>query len=336
MSVLVSDQRSPGTSGPRHLNPVTDLRAVADLIEEAFADELDQDSRQFLRELRQLSGLSPLLWMLKHLSVGFEDIINGFVWEENGEVVGNISVNRMGPVHAKWRISNVAVKPAYRNRGIGRLLVQTALDHVKGKGGTVAHLQVRDDNVPALRLYERFGFRHITAETEMVSASAPSEIPEPAFALRLRPLRPGEQYEVCRLVRAATPPGHRQLNPIHEADFETDWLQNLIDAVTTVTSGRKTYRLVAEGETGMSAYVQIVTAGWGKGAHRINLHIHPLQPKEVQQAVVHAALKMLRRHRDADTEVKLHASKHHEIEALESLGFHKRRTLVTMELHLDE
>ncbi|MDD3168499.1 MAG: ribosomal protein S18-alanine N-acetyltransferase [Eubacteriales bacterium] len=56
-------------------------------------------------------------------------------------------------------ITNVAVHPAYRRRGIGEALVSVLLAHTV-KIGILSHtLEVRASNKPAILLYTKFGFQ---------------------------------------------------------------------------------------------------------------------------------------------------------------------------------
>jgi putative acetyltransferase len=50
--------------------------------------------------------------------------------------------------------------PAYRGQGIGKRLLQACLDKAAHKGITRISLEVRADNEPAIRLYEKAGFVH--------------------------------------------------------------------------------------------------------------------------------------------------------------------------------
>lgn len=56
---------------------------------------------------------------------------------------------------------NLAVLPSFRRQGIGSFLVKQTLLEVAEKGATRIFLEVRDSNLPALRLYERFGFQPV-------------------------------------------------------------------------------------------------------------------------------------------------------------------------------
>lgn len=57
----------------------------------------------------------------------------------------------------KGMIVGVYVRPAARGTGVSRALMQTALDHARGRVELV-QIGVAQDNVPARRLYERLGF----------------------------------------------------------------------------------------------------------------------------------------------------------------------------------
>ncbi len=56
------------------------------------------------------------------------------------------------------QILSVAVDPGTRGMGVGTLLVEAALQVLRGRGVRFVKLEVRPDNAPARRLYERLGF----------------------------------------------------------------------------------------------------------------------------------------------------------------------------------
>lgn len=58
----------------------------------------------------------------------------------------------------EMHINNLAVDPAWRGRGFGRLLLRAVLDVARGEGVQRATLEVRRSNQPALRLYAGAGF----------------------------------------------------------------------------------------------------------------------------------------------------------------------------------
>jgi ribosomal protein S18 acetylase RimI-like enzyme len=56
------------------------------------------------------------------------------------------------------RIYSLAVLPADRGLGLGGALLELATERARDRGCTRLALEVREDNGPALRLYERAGF----------------------------------------------------------------------------------------------------------------------------------------------------------------------------------
>jgi [ribosomal protein S18]-alanine N-acetyltransferase len=60
-------------------------------------------------------------------------------------------------------IASIAVDPAYRGQGLGRLLMQSVMQKLAQTGADTIGLHVREDNASAIHLYQSLGF--ITLET---------------------------------------------------------------------------------------------------------------------------------------------------------------------------
>jgi len=58
-------------------------------------------------------------------------------------------------------VTNIAVHPEQRGRGVGRYLLGTLLEVYRQQGAIRASLEVRPSNDRAVRLYEGFGFRRV-------------------------------------------------------------------------------------------------------------------------------------------------------------------------------
>lgn len=58
-------------------------------------------------------------------------------------------------------IMTIATNPEYRGRGIGKRLVEAAVELLKGKSLGYLTLEVRPSNLPAIALYESLGFREV-------------------------------------------------------------------------------------------------------------------------------------------------------------------------------
>ena len=59
-------------------------------------------------------------------------------------------------------ILNLAVEPGVRRRGLGRGLLDALLAMFRAEGVGTVHLEVRESNAPAMRLYEGAGFRPVS------------------------------------------------------------------------------------------------------------------------------------------------------------------------------
>lgn len=74
--------------------------------------------------------------------------------------IGNRVVGYIGVwlVADEGHITNIAVHPSYRNRGIGRMLLLAMMDLIKRMNGRRVTLEVRVSNTVAQHLYESVGF----------------------------------------------------------------------------------------------------------------------------------------------------------------------------------
>jgi ribosomal-protein-alanine N-acetyltransferase len=64
-------------------------------------------------------------------------------------------------IAGELQIQNVATAPAFRRQGVAAALLAEVLGRNQGLGMESAWLEVRVGNSPAIRLYERFGFRTV-------------------------------------------------------------------------------------------------------------------------------------------------------------------------------
>jgi RimJ/RimL family protein N-acetyltransferase len=82
-----------------------------------------------------------------------------FVALANGEVVGWCDIQRHPfPSHSHRGTLGMGVVPEYRGRGIGARLLDQTLKQAFAAGFVRVELNVRADNLRAMRLYEKLGF----------------------------------------------------------------------------------------------------------------------------------------------------------------------------------
>ena len=91
------------------------------------------------------------------------------VAEVNGHIVGGGSaiIKEGKPYNTFNRYSFLGfmyVEPAYRGQGVNKLIIEKLMEWSYEKGLKEIRLQVYSDNLPAIRAYEKVGFKKILTE----------------------------------------------------------------------------------------------------------------------------------------------------------------------------
>jgi GNAT superfamily N-acetyltransferase len=150
----------------RPLNILRDLPGVADLVEKCFADTMDSEGRRYLQQMRHAGQDNVFMRWAANAADSVSMPLSGYVWEENGEIVGNVSLIPYREKKKKiFLIANVAVHQDYRRRGIGRSLTAAAMQHAQARHASATWLHVRNDNPGAIALYLSLGFQELARRT---------------------------------------------------------------------------------------------------------------------------------------------------------------------------
>lgn len=86
-----------------------------------------------------------------------------FVARDQDRIIGSASLNRLPRRMGHRGDFSIAVAREYWNRGVGGRLLRAAIDFARENGFEIIDLQVRNDNLAAIHLYEKHGFRKICA-----------------------------------------------------------------------------------------------------------------------------------------------------------------------------
>lgn len=232
-----ADPRQPPHGYLRPVDLQTDLAPLADLIELSFANTMDDSGRAAIREMRTMSHLGiALSWLgrLNDLALG---ISMGYVWLEDEQLVGNVSIypaNYPQEAGNTWIIANVAVHPHFQRRGIATHLMHAALNALQDKGARRAILQVDYDNTSAIELYLKLGFIQerpfCTWERHSMTA-LPARTTTALFITRRRAAEWQQEYELAQRSRNM-PGGIGWLKPLHPTFFRQNWWKQLAGLLT--------------------------------------------------------------------------------------------------------
>ncbi|RME56312.1 MAG: N-acetyltransferase [Caldilineae bacterium] len=329
MQVVTQQTTETVQRGVRPFDLRRDLRPVARLIADAFADELDEQGKAALRELRILGHMGGLIRLLTPTSNEFQDVFNGFVWIEDGRLVGNVTVQRAANGSGRWQIANVAVDPAYRGRGIARALMQTALDYIADMGGSWAVLQVREQNEIARGLYERMGFENLGGSVEMTVARRPRVALLPRLP-GLAPFSAGESNLLYDLAVSQGSPENQWWRSARRDDFYIpleqrvgEWLNQAIGRERIIRAAVRDFKSRFEAAT-------VITARKWRGVHQVRLWVRPEARERYEEPLILWALATLEAYPAWPVEVRLNTAQERARQALAALGFQTKTVLLTM------
>jgi len=119
---------------------------------------MNREDLRFVMEIEKDSFSNP--W---HLS-SFEGEIQNFdisfpyvvIHPETGKLIGYVIFWQIGK---EVQISNFAVHPDFRKRGVGSSVLGRILGIIKKRGANIVILEVRESNNSARFLYKKFGFK---------------------------------------------------------------------------------------------------------------------------------------------------------------------------------
>jgi ribosomal protein S18 acetylase RimI-like enzyme len=305
----------------RHLGPVTDL------IGQAFSGELGPAARRTLRRMRRVARWGGLgLWLagVESRALGAP----GFVWIEDGEVVGNLSLRRAA-FPGGWMIGNVAVAPPWQGRGIGRTLMEAAVDVARERGGTWIGLEVREDNAIARGLYEHMGFETVGTMVEVLRPAGRSWPTASVPPAELRRARASESRSLYQLARKGLTRPHREVLEVRRATYRAGWEATIAAFLEGV---RESWQIAQRGDEGVGG-VRVSTR-WLSRWHRVEVVVEPDRLDDLGPRLVAAAVDELAGRRPWEATALLPGPQEALEPAFAAAGFRRLRRLAQMRLSL--
>lgn len=318
--------RPEARDGPQPFDPGRHMRQVANLVATVFADELDSRGRGALREMQFVGRLSPMLGDTLSMAL-FNEYISGHVWVEGGQVVGNVTLQSMDQAGSRWRISNVAVLPSHRRRGIARALMLESLREVAQRQGNWSVLQVRADNGSAHQLYLSLGFSDVARDAVYRLPAPPLKLAEPDVPLEpLRPLTGGELLDLERASRSALA---QWASPIRAQDHQVGLGKAVGEWLGRLTGFHRVERWGAWGDKMLLGAVE-TQASMSSDFFTMRLAVRPSARGKLESALVARGLLSLAATGSSPVLIE-HDGEHTEAtEALLKAGFKAQRDLITM------
>ncbi len=316
---------------PSHIRPFSlarDLDELATLLEISFGPELAATGNRMVEEMRRLAQLGPMLYMMP----GFASAMSGYVWREGGRLVGNVTITPEGE-NGVWSMSNVAVLPEYRGRGIGGQLVDVAIAHIRRHGGRRIFLDVRHDNALAVALYQRRGFVRYDTTYEMGLPSGRWPIVVGTRSERFRTPRALDGRRLFRLAIESTPALAQCYKPLKASDYARGLGYWLCSAWRLAFRGEDVIEIVGPPKGELAAYAAI-TLQLTQGQHRLRLLVRPDERGQWEEALLGELFARLHNAPRQRIIAEISASHPEAVAALRQYGFEEQRVLDEMVLSL--
>ncbi|KXK23653.1 MAG: GCN5-related N-acetyltransferase [Chloroflexi bacterium OLB15] len=296
-------------------------------MEIAFADSMDSGGRAAIREMRALSRFGSGVNLLSGVNDLVLGIGLGYVWVEDGKLIGNVSIypsNLPSHLPRSWVIANVAVHPDFRGRGIARNLMEASLEAI-GKRGDIL-LQVEERNDIARHLYDSLDFRDegtFTIWKRPASTRKPLPSEQQIYITRRTRSEWKEEFALAQRSRAIGN-GIGWLRPMDAYYFHKPLLKALLD----VLSLRSDERLIIRSQKDRNLLASLwVERAFGSTTTQLTLLVDEDYAALYGEAMLHLACRRF----DGETLTIEHPT----FDAitsflLQKLSFQPQRTLVHM------
>lgn len=320
MTLAIGLARDGSPNHVRRFNPWQDGKAIATLLDQAFYEELRTSSSGAGEPATSRSSMASALQNMGSIEALALQRAPGFVWEEDGQLVGHASIQRNPTRSDTWVIGNVATRADMRNRGISTALVQAAIAFAAQQfGARNVALQVMDGNTPAHHVYKRCGFETLTSVTRYRNRTSQlSEAGSGKVVARRTRLRDRAHVSAC--VSATLTEQVRYSESFDDAVYRLDigwWLWN------SLNGNRDQWHRTERGALRTRANFDLAE-------HHLELFLQPEATIEEAHALVGAGLQRLNDYVSKPVAAMLPREQHVAHAALMDAGFKPTQTFVHM------
>lgn len=307
--------------------PHRDLAGLASLIERSFGPELQVTGSHIVQDLRQMAAFGPLLRATGPFAAPFA----GFVWVEEGRMVGNVSLGPERDGSRSWTVSNVAVLPEYRGLGIAGQLMDRAIAFAERQGVRRLQLEVRVDNAPAQALYKHRGFVVVDTVHELRLPRYGWATPAGRPPAGLGPARYAERRAIARLVDATSAAATASGAAIQ--GLRRGFAAWLAGRAAAFLSGERIHEAVGRASGEVVAYGYAATHPW-RGPHEVGVYVAPSVRGAWEGPLLEWLLRRLRRTVPQAVRATISDAHPEAVAAARRLGFQPLRVLDHMVLDL--
>lgn len=222
-----------------------DFEGIKKIFELAFTDEYARREVDIVRRIEKIESLYPLVKLLSLFPNPYQHVFTVHVAEEEGQIAGMAQMSPRNDIQTRWHIDNIAVHPDFRGRGLASQLLNDVFQYYNERGALRFTLEVDTHNAPAIKLYEKLGFRRYS--TLYYYKLSPKKLgsfrtrKEVVMPVGLRERKPSDAEAIWELYQQTIPPYIRVVEDRQPEDFSlgpvqqsTEWLKKSLKRSETL------------------------------------------------------------------------------------------------------
>jgi GNAT superfamily N-acetyltransferase len=259
---------------------------------------------------------------------------DGYVWVENGKLVGNATLSCISRERGQYAVHNVAVHPGYQGRGIAGRLMQALLMLARDADARMVVLEVQNRNLPAQRLYRRLGFEVYDTVTELRRpAERRGSSRPPPTPLRWRRRTAQDWRALYDLARAAVPPKVQEVTPLRAKEFRLGVDRRIARGIDRVLRRRNCEDWIVDGDGRIAAWAELIGQYW-RGQHTLQIWVHPSRRGTLETQLLAHGLDWLGRMPRLGVQAKASEAHAEALRAYHQAGFIDVRKMDRMKLEV--
>lgn len=324
--LVTAPSQDQSKNGPRPINLNTDILEILKLLELVFGAFLKAEGRPMFANTAIASQSPAILWRLSPASA---KLSQGFVWEEDGRIVGNVTV-LTSETPGRYLVVNVAVHPDFRRRSIARLLMKQVENLVRRQQGNQILLQVVKQNTAAIELYNSLNYTTVGSMTHWTASASRLRRLDLNLDSAGPPIRELKRHEWQSAFTLDQQALHADLNwpePRQPDVYKTGfWLR-----ARNFLNGRQRETWVTTDAQNQLVGLASISSEWGR-SHQVSIRVQPTWQGRLERPLL---AKVIRRmHYLPRRNVQIDHPDDDELmnALLQEANFRPRRTLTHMRL----